>query len=116
MIIVRITMNVLPEKQLEVTQTLLSMIDPTGKEKGCLSYAVFCNIEDKNLFNLMEEWETREDHGTSYKVSSASAFCLEQRPFYANRRKFKFTRFPNRKEWRPFMQLEVRAADSLRQI
>ena len=61
MIIVRITMNVLPEKQLEVTQTLLSMIEPAGKETGCLSYAVFCNIEDKNRFSLLEEWETRED-------------------------------------------------------
>ena len=61
MISVRIKMNVLPEKQLEVTQTLLSMIEPTGKEAGCLSYAVFCDIEDKNLFNLLEEWETRED-------------------------------------------------------
>jgi quinol monooxygenase YgiN len=61
MILVRITMNVLPEKQLEVMQTLLSMIEPTGKEAGCLSYAVFCDIEDNNLFNLLEEWETRED-------------------------------------------------------
>ena len=61
MIIVRITMNVLPEKQLEVTQTLLSMIEPTGKEAGCLSYAVFCDIQDKGFFSLMEEWETRED-------------------------------------------------------
>ena len=61
MIVVRITMNVLPEKQLEVTQTLLSMIEPTGKEPGCLSYAVFCDIEDKNRFSLLEEWETRED-------------------------------------------------------
>jgi quinol monooxygenase YgiN len=61
MIVVRITMNVLPEKQLEVTQTLLSMIVPTGKETGCLSYAVFCDIEDKNRFSLLEEWETRED-------------------------------------------------------
>ena len=61
MIIVKITMNVLPEKQLEVTQTLLSMIEPTGKEAGCLSYAVFCDIEDKNRFSLMEEWENRED-------------------------------------------------------
>ncbi|HIJ57448.1 MAG TPA: antibiotic biosynthesis monooxygenase [Deltaproteobacteria bacterium] len=61
MIIVRITMNVLPEKQLEVTQTLLSMIESTGKEAGCLSYAVFCDIEDKNRFSLLEEWETRED-------------------------------------------------------
>ena len=61
MIVVRITMNVLPEKQLEVTQTLLSMIASTGKETGCLSYAVFCDIEDKNRFSLLEEWETRED-------------------------------------------------------
>jgi quinol monooxygenase YgiN len=61
MIFVRITMNVLPEKQLEVTQTLLSMIEPTGKESGCLSYAVSCDIEDKNVFNLLEEWQSRED-------------------------------------------------------
>ena len=61
MIVVRITMNVLPEKQKELVQTLLSMIEPTGKEAGCLSYAVFCDIEDKNRFSLLEEWETRED-------------------------------------------------------
>jgi len=64
MIVVRTTMNVLPEKQKELVQTLLSMIAPTGKEAGCLSYAVFCDIEDKNRFILLEEWETREalDH------------------------------------------------------
>jgi quinol monooxygenase YgiN len=61
MIFVRITMNVLPEKQLEVTQTLISLIEPTGKEAGCLSYAVFCDIEDKNRFSVLEEWESRED-------------------------------------------------------
>jgi quinol monooxygenase YgiN len=61
MIIVRITMNVFPEKQLEFTQTLLSLIEPTGKETGCLSYAVSCDIEDKNRFTLLEEWQTHED-------------------------------------------------------
>ena len=61
MIVVRIAMNVFPEKQMEVMQTLLSMIEPTGKEKGCLSYAVSCDIEDKNSFSLLQEWETRED-------------------------------------------------------
>ena len=72
MIIVRITMNVLPEKQLEVVQTLLSMIEPTAKEAGCLGYAVFCDIEDKSLFSLLEEWETREDldrHIRSHRFS-----------------------------------------------
>jgi quinol monooxygenase YgiN len=61
MIIVRITMNVLPQKQKEVLQTLLSMIDTAGKEKGCLSYDIFCDIDGKTVFNLIEEWETRED-------------------------------------------------------
>jgi len=64
MILVRIIMNVLPEKQKEVLQTLLSMIETMGKEKGCLSYGIFCDIEDKNVFNLISEWETRQhlDH------------------------------------------------------
>lgn len=61
MIIVRIAMNVLPENQKEVMQTLLSMIESTGKERGCLSHHVFRDIEDENVFSLIDEWETRED-------------------------------------------------------
>ena len=82
MIIVRITMNVLPEKQLEVTQTLLSMIEPTAKEAGCLSYTVFCDIEDKNRFSLLEEWESREDldhhirsHGFGVLLGTKTLLC-----------------------------------------
>jgi quinol monooxygenase YgiN len=61
MIIVRITMNALPEKQKEVVQTLLSMVETAGNEKGCLGYDVSCDIESNTLFNLIEEWETRDD-------------------------------------------------------
>jgi quinol monooxygenase YgiN len=61
MIIVRITMIVHPEKQKEVMQTLLSMIETAAKEKGCLSYEGFCDIDGKTVFSLIEEWETRED-------------------------------------------------------
>ena len=61
MIIVRITMKTLMEKRTEMMQTLLSMIEPAGKEKGCLSYDVFCDLEDNHIFSLIEEWETRED-------------------------------------------------------
>ena len=61
MIVIQITMNVLPHKQKELVQTLLSMIEPMGKEPGCRSSAVFRDIEDKNCFVLLEEWETRED-------------------------------------------------------
>jgi quinol monooxygenase YgiN len=61
MIVVRIAMNVLPEKQKELVQTILSMIGPMEKEAGCLSYALFCNVQDKNFLNLLEEWQSRED-------------------------------------------------------
>ncbi|MCJ7538845.1 MAG: antibiotic biosynthesis monooxygenase, partial [Desulfobacterales bacterium] len=39
-------------------QTLLSMIEPTLQEKGCLSYQVFQDIDDENVFSLIKEWET----------------------------------------------------------
>ena len=61
MVIVRIAMNALPEKQKEVMQTLLSMIESTGKERGCLSHHVFRDIEDENVFSLIDEWESREE-------------------------------------------------------
>jgi quinol monooxygenase YgiN len=60
-LIVRMTMKALMEKRTEMMQTLLSMIEPVGKEKGCLSYDVFCDLEDTHAFSLIEEWETRED-------------------------------------------------------
>jgi quinol monooxygenase YgiN len=61
MIVVRMIMNVLPEKHKEVMQTLLSMIESLGKDSRYLSYGIFCDIEDKNVFNLISEWETRQD-------------------------------------------------------
>lgn len=61
MIVLSITMNVIPEKQLEMMQTLLPMIEPTAKRSGCLSFGAYCDIEDKNCFSLLGEWETRKD-------------------------------------------------------
>jgi len=61
MIVIKITMNAIPSKQLEMMQTFLSMIEPTEKEPGCISYGVFCDTKDKNRFCLLEEWKTREE-------------------------------------------------------
>ena len=72
MIIVRITMNVFLEKRTEVMQTLLSMIEPIENMRGCLSCHVFRDIEEKNVFSLIEEWETREDLDDHIKSDSFS--------------------------------------------
>lgn len=61
MIVVKITMDVLAEKQLELSQTLFSLIEPMGKETGCKSCSVFCDILDKTRFCMVEEWETRKN-------------------------------------------------------
>jgi len=60
-IIVRISMKARMEKRTEMMQTLLSMVEPARKENGCLSYDVFCDVDGKTVFNLIEEWETRGD-------------------------------------------------------
>ena len=100
MIMVRITMNVLPEKQKEVMQTLLSMIETAGKEKGCLSSDIFSDIEGKTVFDLIEEWETREDLDR-HIGSEDLVFCSGQRAFWPNLWKSKSIRSPIRKGWRP---------------
>jgi len=60
MIIVRISMQVLAEKQKEVLQTLLSLMGPMEKEPGCLSCALLSDIKDKNRLYVLEEWESRQ--------------------------------------------------------
>ncbi len=53
-------------------QTLLSMVEPPGKKSGYLNYGIFRDIEDKNVFNLISEWKTRQDlddHIKSYRFS-----------------------------------------------
>jgi quinol monooxygenase YgiN len=72
MILVRIILNLIPENQKEVTQTLLSLIEPTCREKGCISYRAYQDIEDPTIFNLIEEWRSRQyldDHIRSDKFA-----------------------------------------------
>jgi quinol monooxygenase YgiN len=54
-------MNALAVNRKEILQTLLSMIEPAKNEKGCLNFCAFRDIEDKNGFDLIAEWQTRED-------------------------------------------------------
>jgi quinol monooxygenase YgiN len=53
-------MKALPEKCLELKQTLLALIEPTRNEKGCLSYHVLRDIEHENCFTLLHQWMSRE--------------------------------------------------------
>lgn len=60
MIIARTYLNAQQEKQKEVLQTLLSMVEPPKYGSGLISYAIYHDIEDKNVFNLISAWQTRD--------------------------------------------------------
>lgn len=63
MILLRIIMKSLPEKQKEIWQTLLSLLRSPGQitESKFISQGIFCDIENQNVFNLISEWATRQD-------------------------------------------------------
>ena len=61
MILVILRMKVLPEKRLELSQTIVSLIGSIRREKGC-SRCDFCqSVADENLLFLLEEWDTEEN-------------------------------------------------------
>ena len=61
MVTIIIEMKALPEKHLELKQTLEALMESTRKEKGCLSHNVFKDIENDNSLSLVQLWQSRED-------------------------------------------------------
>jgi quinol monooxygenase YgiN len=58
MIPVIIRMKVLPEKRMELSQTILLLIVTIRTEKGCKRCDFCQSVEDENLLFLLEEWDT----------------------------------------------------------
>ncbi len=61
MIHVIIRMKVLPEKQQELVQTLHTLVVLIEKEHGCKNCNFYQDMENRNIFSLIEEWENQED-------------------------------------------------------
>ena len=61
MTLLTIRMNVLPEKRLELSQTIDSLSLSTRMEKGCHRCDFCRSVEDENRFFLHEEWDTQEN-------------------------------------------------------
>ena len=61
MILAIIRMKVIPEKRMELSQTIVLLIGSIRKEEGC-NRCDFCqSIEDENRLFLLEEWDTEEN-------------------------------------------------------
>ena len=61
MILAIIEMNARPAKQKELLQTLHAIIEQIRNEKGCTKCSACQDIENENIFSLIEEWTTRQD-------------------------------------------------------
>jgi quinol monooxygenase YgiN len=61
MILVFIRMKVLPEKRMELLQTIASLSGSIKREKGCQRCEFYQGIEDENRLFLLEEWDTQEN-------------------------------------------------------
>jgi quinol monooxygenase YgiN len=46
-----------PDKVNELLSVLSSLVEPTRKEAGCLSYELLQHNEDPTDFTLVEEWQ-----------------------------------------------------------
>ena len=60
MILVIIRMKVLPEKRMELSQTIALLIVSIRTEKGCQRCDFCQSTEDENDLWLLEEWDTQE--------------------------------------------------------
>jgi quinol monooxygenase YgiN len=59
--LVTLRMIVLPERRRDLLETIRGMLEPARVERGCLSYHLYEDVEDRNAFVMVEEWKTRKD-------------------------------------------------------
>ena len=91
MITVTISMEVPPEKTREFLQTILFIIKSMRREKGCLGYHFYHDMEEENKFRLVGKWAKQEDmdnhlRSDTFSVLLGSMNLLQESPdirFYA---------------------------------
>ena len=85
MITVTISMEVPPEKTREFLQTILFIIKSMRREKGCLGYHFYHDMEDENKFRLVGKWAKEEDmnnhlRSDTFSVLLGSMNLLQESP------------------------------------
>ena len=60
-ILVTLKMIVQPEMRSDLLEAMRGMLEPARVERGCMSYRLYEDVENRNAFVLLEEWATQED-------------------------------------------------------
>jgi len=61
MIVTTTTMKVATANQIELFQTIQSLLELVRTERGCLSSRLYRDVGDETASILVEEWETQTD-------------------------------------------------------
>jgi quinol monooxygenase YgiN len=54
-------MLVRPERRSDLLGAMQGMLQPARVERGCLNYRLYEDVENRNVFVLLEEWATQKD-------------------------------------------------------
>lgn len=88
MILAVTQMKVIPEKRMELSQTMTSLSGSIRRERGCNRCECCQSIEDEDRLFLLEEWDTQENMMAHLKSDHFSvirgAMNLLQEPYERN--------------------------------
>lgn len=63
-----------PERAAELRRLLLSFVEPTRAEEGCLQYHFHADRDDASVFAFYEVWRSREDLDRHLELPHMRAF------------------------------------------
>jgi quinol monooxygenase YgiN len=61
MIVKTTRITALPEKRMELSQTIAGLLGPVGHVKGCRTFRFYVDTADENSSLLLSEWESESD-------------------------------------------------------
>ncbi len=61
MVITEIIIHARPEKRKEILQTIKGLSEQLTKTSGCVDVGLYQDIEDENVFYVMESWMNKHD-------------------------------------------------------
>ena len=73
-----------PEKREELKAQLVALVEPTRKEKGCVTYQLNALADDPNVFAFFETWENQKALDDHFNGADFQAFW-ERRMEYLTR-------------------------------
>lgn len=75
MILTTIKIHGRAEKRTEIVQTIRGLSEQLIEREGCLKADLYQDLDDKNIFYLLEVWPTRK-HLESHMTSKSQAVLL----------------------------------------